>query len=471
MTRSILSALPGRGAPARSVSDPRARPQSLLGDAQRPSASASSTRRSLAASTAEGVAAEVVQACAGAAMITAWALHLRAGPLLLGVIWALPFFGQLLQLPAAWLMARFDRRRVAIAGNGVSRQILILLAALPFLPISMAARRIGLISIVSISSLAAVPGGNAWMSWMGDLVPSRIRGRYFGRRTALCAIGAAASSLAAGSALDAATRHGKAEPALAALAIAAWIGAAISTRLMQRQHDPHKATPVAPVARDLAEPFTYAPSRRILTYQAAWNLALGLTASLTAVYMLETLRIGFTGMAIYTAVLAGARMLTTPLWGRVLDRIGARPVLVVCSVGSALASALWIIAAPGRLWPIAVDAVLSGVLLGGQGLAAFAIPLAVAPKTSRTMLLSAFVMAGGLAFGLGSITGGAVVTALPALLPVLGVRALFAASAGGRLLAALLAHRIVEPGAQPVANIGHLAARKWRTWRAVSAAA
>ena len=86
-------------------------------------------------------------------------------------------------------------------------------------------------------------------------------------------------------------------------------------------------------------------------------------------------------MAIYTAVLAGARVFATPLWGRVLDRIGARPVLVVCSVGSALVSTLWMLAAPARLWPIALDAMLSGVLLGGQGLAAFAIPLSVAPRT------------------------------------------------------------------------------------------
>ena len=427
-------------------------------------------RRSLAASTGEGVAAEVVQACAGSAMATAWALHLHSGPLLLGVLWALPFFGQLLQLPAAWLMSHFDRRRVAILGNSIARQVLLLLAVLPFLHIPEASKRVGLVAIISISSLAAVAGGNAWMSWMGDLVPARIRGRYFGRRTALCAIGGAASSLAAGSAFDAASARGMAAPALSGLAIVGWIGAAISTWLMRRQHDPRQSTPRSPGARDLVEPFTHAPSRRILLYQAAWNVALGLTASLTAVYMLKTLRIGFTGMAIYTAALAGARVFATPLWGRVLDRIGAWPVLVVCSVGSALASALWMLASRGRLWPIALDAVLSGILLGGQGLAAFAIPLAVAPKTSRAMLLSAFVMAGGLAFGLGSIVGGAVVGSLPALIPALGVRALFAISAFGRLAAALFAHRILEPGAQPVAQIGHLAARKWRSWRAVGAA-
>src|SRR5512132_343052 len=302
-------------------------------------------RRSLAASTAEGVAAEVVQACAGSAMATAWALHLRSGPLLLGVLWALPFLGQLLQLPAAWLMAHCDRRRVAIAGTAVARQVLILLAVLPFLPVSYAAKRVGLVAVISVSSLAGVAGGNAWMSWMADLVPARIRGRYFGRRTALCAVGGAVSSLAAGLAFDAATAHEMVAPALSGLALVSWIGGAISTRLMRRQHDPRQHVPRSPVARDLVEPFIHGPSQRILTYQAAWSVALGLTASLTAVYMLKTLHIGFTGMAVYTAVLAGARVLTTPLWGRILDRIGARPVLVVCSVGSALVSALWIFAA------------------------------------------------------------------------------------------------------------------------------
>lgn len=417
------------------------------------------------------MAAEFVQACAGAAMATAWALHLHAKPLLLGVLWALPFFGQLLQLPAAWLMAHFNRRRVAIVGNAVARQVLVLLAALPFLPLSEAHKRIGLVVVISISSLAAVAGGNAWMSWMGDLVPARIRGRYFANRTALCAVGAAVSSLAVGWALDAATTRKMAGPALSVLAIISWAFAAGSTWLMRRQHDPQTGSPSKPVARDLVEPFTQAASRRILTYQAAWNLALGLTASLTAVYMLKKLHIGFTGMAIYTATLAVARIVTMPLWGRVLDRIGARPVLVVCSIGSALASALWIVAAPGRLWPIALDAVLSGALLGGQGLAAFAIPLAVAPRSSRTMLLSAFVMTGGLAFGLGSVAGGAVAGSLPARFPGFGVRALFAASAFGRFVAAILAARILEPGSPPMAHLGHLAARKWKSWRAVSAPA
>src|SRR5207245_1047781 len=116
-------------------------------------------------------------------------------------------------------------------------------------------------------------------------------------------------------------------------------------------------------------PLAHEASRRLLAYQVVWNASVGITASLTIIHMLQTLHIGFAGMAAYTAALAGLRVVAAPLWGRALDRVGARPALVVCSVGSALSSALWLAAVSGRIWPIAIDAALSGIFLGGQDLA------------------------------------------------------------------------------------------------------
>jgi MFS family permease len=414
-------------------------------------------RRSLAASTAEGMAGEIVQACAGAAMVTAWALYLHASPLLLGVLWALPFFGQLVHLPAAWLTTRLPRRTVAIVGQTASRYVLSPLIALPFLHVSLEAKRMVLIVVFAASSVLAVVGHNAWMAWMGDLVPARVRGRYFGKRTALCTLGGSAASLAAGALLDAAKAHRATGVMLAALAAFAWLAGTVSTRMMRRQHDrPADAAP-APALRDVMTPFTDELSQRLLAYQIGWNAALGLTASVCAIYMLQTLRVGFAGMAIYGAVIAASRVLSAPLWGKAVDRAGAKPVLLVCSLGSAIASALWLFAAPGTLWPIALDAVLSGVMLGGQGLAAFAVPLAVAPKESRTVYLSAFTMVGGVAFGLASITGGALAGA-HAIAPA-WAQLLFAASSLGRLASAVLAQRILEPGAQPVAGLARALVR------------
>src|SRR6266545_3219148 len=101
----------------------------------------SALRRSLAASTAEGVTAEVVGACCGGATLTGWALHLDCGPALIGLLGALPFLAQLVQLPAARLVARFGPRRVALVAVALSRQAFLPLVALPFVRLDPAAAR------------------------------------------------------------------------------------------------------------------------------------------------------------------------------------------------------------------------------------------------------------------------------------------------------------------------------------------
>src|SRR6267143_3765235 len=62
----------------------------------------SAVRRSLRVSIAEGVVAELVGACASGGAITGWALYLDLTPVLVGVLGALPFAAQLVQIPSAW---------------------------------------------------------------------------------------------------------------------------------------------------------------------------------------------------------------------------------------------------------------------------------------------------------------------------------------------------------------------------------
>lgn len=81
-------------------------------------------RRSLTSSSAEGMVAEVVSACAGGAVLTGWALYLGCNPFWIAMLGALPFFAQLAQLPAAWFTAFAGQRRVAIAAVCASRQAL-----------------------------------------------------------------------------------------------------------------------------------------------------------------------------------------------------------------------------------------------------------------------------------------------------------------------------------------------------------
>jgi MFS family permease len=405
-------------------------------------------RRSLKASVAEGIFAELVMACAGGSAITGWALYLGCNTFVVGLLGALPFLAQLLQVPGAWLTSRFGSRRTAIWTVGLSRQAFLPLVLLPVLPLSAEAKQWTLVAVAALHHGLGILCNNAWVTWMGNLVPARIRGRYFGRRTAICTFAATVSVLSAGLLLDGGKRAGVPGVAFSLLALTACLAGAVSTYLMSLKHDaepPGARGGFSParVLRPLREP----AARRLLGYQVSWNAAIGLAAPFFGVYLLKDLGFGFTLVALQGAGIALTRVLTAPLWGRAVDRIGARPVLIACSFGLALCPVLWLCARPDRLWPIALEAVLAGVLLGGHGLAAFALPLTVAPRKELPFFHAAFAMAGGGAFAFASLLGSALAQQAPAassLLgwPVVALHLPFFASVIARFCAAVLALRL-----------------------------
>src|SRR5262249_3068612 len=153
---------------------------------------------------------------------------------------------------------------------------------------------------------------------------------------------------------------------------------------------------------------------------------------------------------LHGAGLAAARVLAAPLWGRLIDRLGARPVLVTCGFGVSAIPLIWLLPTPTCLWPLVFDAVLAGALWGGHNLATFALPLTVTPRRGRPFYLATFAATGGVAFSLATAAGGALAGMLPDRFEVAGhplhsLQALFAISALLRFAAAFLALRIQEP--------------------------
>jgi MFS family permease len=235
-------------------------------------------------------------------------------------------------------------------------------------------------------------------------------------------------------------------PVLAGVLVIRSIVGVVTTVLMSRQHDPmiDDALPEAepPRLSEAALPFADRGYRKLLAYRAAWGIATGLTASIAAVLTLEALGLGFFGVATYAAVVAGLRVATTPLWGRALDRMGGRPVLVVCSLATAVSSLAWVGATTGAAWLIWVDALVCGLMLGGQELAVFTLPLATAPSHRRPLFAAASVMVGGVAYGVSSVAGGALTSSM-------SVRALLLVSAVWRMVATVLATRLDERRGRP----------------------
>src|SRR3989449_573854 len=398
----------------------------------------------------EGALAEVVGACTSGGALTAWALYLELPPLLIGVLGALPFTAQLVQLPAAWCTRRFGSRRAALWPIGVSRQCVLPLASLPSLPMPVGSKQEFFLGCAFTSAALGVAGNNAWPSWMGALVPAVGGARFSGRGWPLCARAAPCASLTAGLVLDGGHNHREAGAALCALTIAASLAGAVTTWLLSQQHESRRAIPphAAPL-QDALAPLHDGRARSLLAFQLAWSAAGGIAAAFYPLHMIGNLRMGFARMAIYTAAVAAFRMLAGPIWGRVLDRGGARQVVVASAFALCLSPVLWIFAAEGRLWPLAIDAAVCGAANAGLALATFSLPLALSRPATRSFYVGAVAAVGGLAAGIGSAAGGAIVKLLPdawSLLgqPLVASQALFLVGAGARFCAAALALRVDE---------------------------
>ena len=415
-------------------------------------------RRSLRFSVLEGITAEVFSSCSNGAVLTAWALAAGAGPFVIGLLLAMSQLAQAVQVPAAWATSTFGARRTAILAVALSRQVLLPLCLLPFVSVSSAAQQAILLTVGAVSSVFSVIGNNAWTTWMAELVPRRLSGRYFGWRTGVCTIASAASGLFAGALLDVARATGRESWALAALALGACIAGAWSTWLMRQQVAPRlRAVADEPIRWQEAAraPLRSPVARTFLAYQIAWNAAVGLAGSFFPLFMLRNLGLGFALVAAQATACAVLKALWAPFWGRTIDRLGARPVLIACSFSIACIPLVWLFASPTCLWPIVVDAVMTGALWGGQSQAAFQWPLSMAPRRGRAYYLAMFAGATGLSFALATALGGGLATRLGPTIHLLGrdwanFQVLFALSAVARGAAAVLALRIAEPGAQSV---------------------
>ncbi len=108
------------------------------------------------------------------------------------------------------------------------------------------------------------------------------------------------------------------------------------------------------------------------------------------------------------ALLAGPKVVMNPLFGRVSDRYGRRPVLLIATLGTLAGSVLWALA-PNVVW-LAISRGVVGVF-GAQAAIAQAVAADVTPPARRAAAMGLLGAAFGLSITLGPLLGGIVSTA------------------------------------------------------------
>ncbi len=361
---------------------------------------------SLYAMTMEGALANMFVILTGGAFLTGLALHWGADDFMLGLLGAIPFLAQIAQLPGAMLIAVTGRRKsITVAFLAIARQSWWLLIPLCFLDIPYRPQILATLAILSgISAMIAAPG---WTAWIADLVPSRLRGRYFGIRSMAVAISTVTITIAASLILDGFSATGNRSLGFAILLAMAATAAAMALAYLARIPDTwsnqskQKITLTA-----VAAPFGHSRFRRLLTAGAAWHVAIGLSAAFFAPHMLNELRMNFLAIGLYTSAFSLAAVWTTHSWGKAIDRFGARQTAVVSAVGISIIPLIWLFPGPNTAWVLYGEALYSGILWAGFNLAVFTLPISCSDKSQRCIYLAIYAVTTGLAYFGASILGG-----------------------------------------------------------------
>jgi MFS family permease len=408
-------------------------------------------RSSLKYITLEGTFAMVFLVLTGGAFLTGLALLLGANDFEIGLLGAIPFLAQMAQLASAYLVDLTGKRKIiTIRSLFLARQAWWILLPLPFLAGSW--RLVVLLGVVIISNLATMMGTASWTSWLADLVPERIRGRYFGYRSGVIAVSTIAATLLGGAVLDYFKgRHFEGE----GFAVIIALGCVFAlTAVMQMSKLPDKPLPKS--EKKLRWTFVLQPLRdksfiRLIKVFFVWNFACGISAAFFAVHMLTNLKMSFTQISLYASAASIAAVMLNRPWGTLIDRFGSKPIIVFCALGISVVPLIWWIPRPGHLWILLFEAIYSGALWTGFNLAAFNIPIANSPQKSRTTYLAVFAVITGLGFFIASILGGILAQSWQNIhwrlgpQTVVNYHLLFTISSILRMLAAAMAFGFHEP--------------------------
>ncbi len=259
-----------------------------------------------------------------------------------GVVAALPFVGALFRLPGSYILERFGRRRaVFLAGLSISRFMWVAAAAVPWIfpqladsPHWWTSWAALVVVFLTLAWIGDAIGGIAWMNWMADVIPSRVRGRYFAFRQFAVIPVALGVMITVGLILDLAEQAETVTvlTITSCMIMVAGLLGVLDIQCFTRMPDDDPPRPSRHVRwlSKLGEPLRDRGFVRFLLFQFTFVLAVGFVGQYVWLFVLEQAEVP---KLMANVMLLGVPLLIVGLsgkfWGPLIDRLGQRPVLII----------------------------------------------------------------------------------------------------------------------------------------------
>jgi MFS family permease len=342
---------------------------------------------------------------AGESYIPAFALAIGLGEVVSGVGASVPVLcGGVLQMLSVYALPRIGSyKRWIVAG--------VALQALIFLPLICTAL-IGSIPawaffvIVSCYWGSGLSSAPAWNAWISQIVPNKIRSRFFAKRTRVIQLATLFGFVGGGWWLGFMDDIG-----LLLIGYAILFGLAFASRVASAWYlDRHRTSREVDFAPPRSSSVLQAWSavspkaRWLIAYLVCMTACVQFSGPYFIPFMMKQLGFSYQDFVSVLAAALIAKALAMSMWGRVARRWGSQGLLWIGGVGLVPLSTMWIVS--GNWWWLVFIQALAGILWSAYELAFFLMFLDYIPQHRRADMLSIYYLANSSASCIGALAGG-----------------------------------------------------------------
>ena len=181
-----------------------------------------------------------------------------------------------------------------------------------------------------------------WTSWMGYLVPGRLRGRYFGTRSQIVRVFMLISSLIAGTILNA---YNDSDPMIG-FGIIFFIGVIANSGsiiYLKKQFEPPSILFDEGNKKINLKDQAYQKLKRFIVYDSFSEFALCISGPLIMIYWLRDLNFNYIELAVLINVSQIMGLFSLRYWGKKIDQLGAYLTVRLSSLAISLFPLFWIL--------------------------------------------------------------------------------------------------------------------------------
>ncbi|MEI8093147.1 MAG: MFS transporter [Spirochaetales bacterium] len=322
-------------------------------------------------------------------ILTAFLLEvMHASHALIGLATSVQFFVGLLQPLANIFVHKVRSRRLVAAIAGTVSRLLFVSAIFYGMANSGPGAETVFMVILVLGALLMAAASSTWSTWIADLVPESIRGRYFALRNSIASVAGIIAVLVGGWLLK--TFPGT-EGYVVVYSIAI-VTAVIGGILVLLQYEPAQAEqPQGSMWSSYKEILKDRNFMAFVRMVLFFNLALVIAGPFFTVHFLEVLRLPIDQLAYLTAGAAVAGILGNFFFGKMSDILGNRFIIRFSLLMLMVPTALMLFIPARNPLPMVAAVILLQAFFGaGWGLATFNTSLSISPRGKRALYIGVY---------------------------------------------------------------------------------